>query len=1407
MRQRPGAAETEAPAKNVHLIEEPYHQKAGRSGEDVQLRRVCELETYSHHGDVGSAGPVLRKALTAPTVSGTFISSYHKHRHQSSGGVDRTMTDAHVPNLLATKEMIELYGSEFIAPRPGRRWVLKPTSPQASKEDAAGFERAGPKVDDLEQVANQTASSHRTSKAVLSTAVVVQLVHRRRPEYVAVERISRLIMSSFAEDYATMIENVQRPYLEWKREQLKELHWLEEHESSMRQIIDRQMERTFEGTRTHCAWKMHCARTPLRDTVEAEEEKARCMLVGSEREGFAGLLADHQLRKDAMKLCPPVYRSRNEMQLVDDPHVRSRGITLASYALPGMSCQESAIRVAAYLVQQTTIPFKVREGMTLTQFVDYVAHLAIEVPIFVANPASKLPKRADGSLRYVYTQVNKAALSQDRWSIVFFPEGDPHYTVLQLTDNDYEVRRAIVCTTLPLCPTDGIFWRAVRTPQNSEQLDVMMACGLACDCPISPFQCKHELDYACDERIAVGVDCPGWKIGEVCANPMSTWMTVPIGTDVHVISPCGQIFEERTCQNVPSSYGYAHVKAHVGDLAMSRFSLRVFERRWRVHHTWMAPTVVCANLFGGFYAMTSAILARLFPEAKEIEPQANCSCLFEALDHLALGEAVLEKMGKLESLGERVREVARCVYGQATPIIDRCREISNAESWATWVNRGVSTHLRLHSKMYCRAVAGIVGVAAAYACYRQARWLIKPTRCTVTPMQYTRAHPHEIPNVIPDYRVFVNKISTVKEPTEAVVLDALRRHNQLMGNRHPINSSVVRALVLRTAATVGQTQVENAPWACQTCGRRARLYQHECKDCKSARKLPMFSTPTYTLEAGTRHVGFVGIYASQVQLPDVPFREGIKCTYRGITVNSVADANRLYAKHQLMNVCYGRLCAFMIMGCHVSCYPRGIETGLMAFVGRMTPELGLQFNRDLIPLMVDLLKFIADMAQLTVGPLERWTDEQVLEHQRDGKKREILRQAQRAVFEHGPLPMSRLRQYDCFAKFEKHIAVEWNDGWTLKKKLVPRLINSPDVQVNAILAPYTLPMLKWVGSACNIQANVFYAGGATPQELNIVLNRLIDDFEFFVEDDISMIDASHTEGSFEFHARVRKALWPDLPKEIERLFVALQKITVKARAGGVRGEVPVANASGIPMTSYNNSLICVVLRTLAIAYASDDCEIGDHQRIAFGARLVLHASMQLFAGDDGLVGINRCSLRDPSDPLWLTRYVEFWATAGFKVSPEKVRILTRDRRRMITFLGMRPFWSGQMYEWGPEIARRLKTMFWQLDNAMQPFVWAKGVAQSLLIVGKHVPVIREISDAVLHLAPGPIGDTVWTNEYSTFRNYAATGDITARTIGEFCVDYGVTPSEYEDFRALLRSQRTVQVDLHHIVLRKVLDHE
>jgi hypothetical protein len=160
---------------------------------------------------------------------------------------------------------------------------------------------------------------------------------------------------------------------------------------------------------------------------------------------------------------------------------------------------------------------------------------------------------------------------------------------------------------------------------------------------------------------------------------------------------------------------------------------------------------------------------------------------------------------------------------------------------------------------------------------------------------------------------------------------------------------------------------------------------------------------------------------------------------------------------------------------------------------------------------------------------------------------------------------------------------------------------------------------------------------------------------------------------------------------------------------------------------------------------------------------------------------------------------------GFSV---KLEVYPPERWRMATYLAMRPVWDGIRYTWTPEPARRLRGLFWQLDNSMHPTAWARGIASQLRQIAVNSPVLAPIADWYLESTSGPTASVqLFSNPFSPFNNYVQTGRLSTRAIQEFLTDYGLTPTDYDVFLSFLHSTKDVYVDFHCHLLHAVYQME
>jgi hypothetical protein len=524
----------------------------------------------------------------------------------------------------------------------------------------------------------------------------------------------------------------------------------------------------------------------------------------------------------------------------------------------------------------------------------------------------------------------------------------------------------------------------------------------------------------------------------------------------------------------------------------------------------------------------------------------------------------------------------------------------------------------------------------------------------------------------------------------------------------------------------------------------------------------------------------------------------------------------LMPMHPQQAVNRGRLCGPCFMGFEPTCYERGDFMAAMAAGARLLVlppcHWFLDEEKGVIYDFVEEFKILTKLARALFPslymPLEKWSRQAVLDHQRVAAKRLALERSYAEIDDGWLLKPQDLMRVKPFVKAEKDIRKEFMKGTEIlvdKAKGVPRCINPVHPHVLAHCAPYTYPMTKRLNTLFNSQEHIFYAAGATPDQINDFLNAAIETNRFVLEDDVSMADGSHSKGSFSFQHNILDEQWPNLESYIRDVFSEM--VNGRLSVGRFRAFIQFVNLSEVPLTSWSNTVTFAFVRLVAFALVFCFAERLEDLTVKHLQDL-LHLIYMAIAGDDGKTflppSINGVSIFDAG---FLERYSNAWALFGFSVPSDKIRCFDDSNWRLSTFLAMRPVWSGARYEYGVEIARRLKPMFWQIDNNMHPIAWARGICISLLTCSRHVPVVRLVCDWYLKNTSGAAIDAEFTNPYSTFYGYKVQGDLTERAIDEFCQDYGVPKSVYQDFASLLDRTHDVLVNITHPLLVTVFEKE
>lgn len=582
---------------------------------------------------------------------------------------------------------------------------------------------------------------------------------------------------------------------------------------------------------------------------------------------------------------------------------------------------------------------------------------------------------------------------------------------------------------------------------------------------------------------------------------------------------------------------------------------------------------------------------------------------------------------------------------------------------------------------------------------------------------------------------------------------------------------------------------------CITCRKKGKTYRQECRRCKEMRKMfppePVLGEPLVT------YIGRMGLWSRFFTPPPIELKECVVLK-RG---KKTLELDELLFEIDRMDVeisCRGWNSGPMIDSNLPQCFPRGTPTAVIAFLIRLgTRRLHEAQDR---PWRL-WFKYISRY----VVPLEVETRQQFLEHF-SGEKKQKMIDAFQSIDEGYAVQLNPMGP-ECactgFTKAEKSYAYKLPDACSFEYKAQekPRFICCPSPEFLAEIGPYTHTQLKWLSGTFTHVNHLFYAGCATPEEMNQWLNWTLSELPepVTITDDITAIDSNHSPIGMEYHARLRHKMFPFLSPRIELLYES--ETNIKVRVGPYTFQVSNINGSGVPDTSYKNSAPCLILRVLAILYAIFDLEDMADEEILHLLGQLIKLVYTSAAGDDGITRMPRMMFgKDTMTPEFKARYEEFWAEAGFTV---KVQVFPEHRWRMATYLAMRPVWGGCDYQWAPEPARRLKGMFWQIDNTMHPTAWGRGVATQVLQQGRHCPVLSDICQWYLENTSGPTGEGE-RRMYSPWDKYITTGTKNRRAEEEFMADYHIEPVELDLMRQVLARTKSVYVNMGFSALRRVM---
>lgn len=1045
-------------------------------------------------------------------------------------------------------------------------------------------------------------------------------------------------------------------------------------------------------------------------------------------------------------------------------------------ALPNMTCGESALRLAMTLEWWDRNKTKVRKDWEAVPLLQTRVNGALSVLQMVRRLVRLSMLHFPV---YSYTGLDAAGLPSfllesgkprgDNWAIVLLPNIPglfpvAHWTVTTVAPPSpgpaprvAAAAPTIVYSAFPFCPHEDqhqlFYWRARLTPENAVVFSDARNAGLACSCPWV-LRCEHEIQFR-QAHAAAG------ELPSVTVHSRSCVERSAIGLFRKSISPKFVLRRVAECGVKVLHNATEHRESYVfgcPTISSERFfnaiATAVGSQSLQAHGT-------CAER--EFYPYRLAVYTYLRP----VEHQTAWNLLKDA----ALG------FGSLVTPFEFQREFD-------------VEPVPPTEPW------GETSDLELN---------------------------------------------------LPRQSELLQRLAVRKDISHDCVIDTVRRlaHEEKWDCN--IDRDELEIWLNRVVTLKGEKAQPMLPplknTVCWSCCDTVKTHRHLCKACRARSRERAPDRPLG--DAFAAHMGFYPLWSELFVLPKMPFKRGTKLlnTVSGKLMKTRQEVNVWLDRQQMDTSQRGMLCGPMFANQVPKCFPRGIASAVSAFLVRLggrrpypdsvvcpaclsrglnecsvecTPTEQLVRKPHMVRCFDLLYRCFEPFLLRSEGgfacPLEPEGVEEFLSHFSGDKKIKM----EEALKDLNEGHCTRLEQgtvrvkFKGFTKAEKSYDFEWGPDATLhtKPEAKPRFICSPNPIHLFRIGRITHRQTKWLASRFTCRSHMFYAGCATPAQMNEWLNFTAADAAQMntIVDDVNAMDSSFTYLLMRWHERVRDKQFPKMGAWEKAAFKGEEGFWI--RIGDILAYVEDVNASGVSDTSYKNTAPCLPLRVLAIIHAAWDLTvIGDDYvlELFFEVLLLIYTSA---SGDDGLTRVpSRINGVDTASPLFLKKYCEAWSFFGFNV---KASVVPPNRWRMATYLAQRPVWNGEAYEWAPEPARRLRGIFWQIDTSLHPIAWGRGVATQLLMQARALPVVSDVCEWYLRVTSGPVmvGSGVMPNhEYSPFYGAVSGGAVNPRCRAEFCLDYGLSLDDLDRFVRMLDLIPHPLVNLNSFVLDRIYHEE
>lgn len=307
-----------------------------------------------------------------------------------------------------------------------------------------------------------------------------------------------------------------------------------------------------------------------------------------------------------------------------------------------------------------------------------------------------------------------------------------------------------------------------------------------------------------------------------------------------------------------------------------------------------------------------------------------------------------------------------------------------------------------------------------------------------------------------------------------------------------------------------------------------------------------------------------------------------------------------------------------------------------------------------------------------------------------------------------------------------------------------RGIYTPADKAHCAVGPWSKPIQKHIAEVFNSESPFFYAGKATPAELNKFLLRVV---EAFPTSHVLMADIARCETNKHFRvvaARMRyyRRKWSREDADRDRVIYSWKNARFKARCGNGRasGKLPPnMTLSGEDFTSADNSFDVANATMLLVYCALENVQPSALTEEHFRACCGLWEEENVFgagSGDDTTVVIPRVYRgQDVDQATFLERYKQYAIELGFKVTGMWSRAVWD-----IVFLGMRPYHcSDGLYRFGKLIGRSSVKNHFARQLEGHPYDWLMEVCKAESITMPHVPLLWHKAERVRAVLKPRIG--------------------------------------------------------------------